>query len=168
MTVEIPLYGRSGVIGQALVDDTDAELVQAYRWNIAGGGYAVSRAPERRSPLYMHRLILGLTDSKDCTDHINGDKLDNRRSNLRVGTQALNNQNRGAQLHGTSRFRGVSWDKTGQKWVAVVKVDGEFHKLGRFRSELDAAYAADELRLQIMPFAERDPALVALEAEEAA
>ena len=170
MSVAIPIHGRSGVVGHALVDDADAALVSRYRWNMRGGGYAVAGAAStgRTSSVYMHRLILGLTDPKDCTDHINGDKLDNRRVNLRVGTQALNNQNRAALPGASSRFRGVCWKQGDQKWIASVTVDGQVHNVGRFRSELDAAYAADELRRQVMPFAERDPALVALEAEEAA
>jgi hypothetical protein len=160
MTVEIPLYGRSGVVAHAIVDDEDAELVAAYRWNLGGGGYAVRRQDQR--PVYMHRQILGLTATKDCTDHINGVKLDNRRVNLRVGTQALNNQNRASQLRASSRFRGVHL--ADGRWVATVTIEGVTHKLGRFWNEIDAARVVDEFRGQVMPFAEPDPELVAYEA----
>jgi hypothetical protein len=168
MSVEIALYAHGGiVVAHARVDDEDAALA-LLRWNISGGGYATRGHKSRSGSIYMHRQILGLTDSRQHVDHINGDKLDNRRSNLRVGTQALNNQNRPGQLNAASRFRGVSLDPKTGKWLASVTVDGVAHNLGRFRQEVDAAQAADEFRLLVMPFAQPDAELGAYLAEEKA
>jgi hypothetical protein len=156
VTVLIPLY-RRGVIGHALVDDADAEIVGARRWNVLPTGYAVSR--DSAGSVYMHRLVIGLGagDSRQV-DHINRDKLDNRRENLRVCTAAQNHQNKPSYRNSTSPFRGVSRDRS--KWRATVVLAGVQHFLGYFTDELDAARAAAQFRAQHMPFSIEDPALL--------
>lgn len=76
-------------------------------------------------------------------DHINGNTLDNRRSNLRVVThkQNLRHRARGANRNNAVGVRGVSWDKERKKFLAGIRVDGKRLNLGRFDS-LDAAVAA--------------------------
>lgn len=76
--VAIPLMSRGDAVrGFAWVDAADAELVIPYRWNLVGG-YAT------RGDMVMHRLILGLNPGCGVVHHVNEDKLDNRRENLRV------------------------------------------------------------------------------------
>lgn len=74
-------------------------------------------------------------------DHINGDKRDNRLSNLRAVTQSQNMQNVGPQSRNKSGFRGVSWDASRNKWAAHICVDRKQRNLGRFAS-VDEAVAA--------------------------
>ncbi|MMZ67947.1 hypothetical protein D1872_305870 [compost metagenome] len=88
---EIPL--TQGKV--AIIDDEDFEKVSAYKWCYSSTiGYAVSRkvVNGKRQPVLMHRLILDAPPGL-VTDHINHDKLDNRKANLRLCTRHENNRN---------------------------------------------------------------------------
>jgi hypothetical protein len=101
----------------------------------------------------MHREVLGLAaDDSRVVDHVNRDRLDNRRSNLRLLSAAENAQNQGPARGSTSRFRGVHWCASRRKWVARVKIDGRHRNLGRFDDELEAARVAAAYRAEHMPF----------------
>lgn len=140
-TVQIPL--TRGYV--ALIDAADMPLVGSVGWAAQPGRstvYAYGRYGGRVAS--MHRVLLGLNvgDGKHV-DHINGDGLDNRRCNLRVCTNRENQHNR--QHHrGTSRYKGVSWHKSGRKWIAAIMPrDGNRKYLGLFQSEESAARAYD-------------------------
>jgi hypothetical protein len=157
--LRIPLHGRSGIRGYALIDEEDRALVESYRWMLGSGGYA--RIVQRELVL-MHRLILGLPPGRALqADHINHDKLDNRRRNLRVVTQQGNMQNRGTDHAARSEFVGVSWETRKQRWRARVVIGGQRPHLGYFATELDAAVAAERYRLAHSPFAQPQPLLAA-------
>jgi hypothetical protein len=107
----------------------------------------------RRTALTIHRLLLGLTyGDKREGDHVNLNRLDNRRINLRVVTRAQNSQNRPV-MHHTSRYRGVSWYKKLQKWVAKGVKDGRQIHLGYFDDEEEAYRTSLAFRKEHMPFA---------------
>jgi hypothetical protein len=77
-------------------------------------------------------------------DHVNGDGLDNRRSNLRVCTHAENARNQSSRTRmSTSRFRGVVWAKDRRKWRAMIGDNGRTVHLGNFTDEIEAAQAYD-------------------------
>lgn len=140
MTKEIPL--TQGKV--ALVDDDDYERLSMYKWNAANDGYA-SRAPAGRPrPVeFMHRVILNAPPDMQA-DHINGNRLDNRKVNLRLCTLTQNNRNRAKWSTATSsRYKGVSWSKQAQKWLAQITVDWRNRYLGIFLVEEDAARAYD-------------------------
>jgi dCTP deaminase len=151
--VKIPLRDRNGaVIAHAIVDAADFPFVNRWRWHLdRQTGYASRNTT--RGTVRLHREILGLVrgDGTVC-DHINRNKLDCRRVNLRVGTQALNRQNTPSR-GGTSSFRGVSWDKKNRKWMAHVQVNGKQTNLGRYADEREAARVASEARARLMPWA---------------
>ena len=148
----IPLRNRAGdVRAWAMVDAEDYGRLSAYRWKLTNHGYAARNA--RRDvgegvvwvTVFMHREVLGLTHGDERrSDHINGDRLDNRRCNLRAVTNAENCQNRGPRANrgSTSRFRGVSWKSDRGKWAAQVQVDGRNRVVGYFDDEIEAAEAA--------------------------
>ena len=93
-----------------------------------------------------HRLIWLLntgTWPKDQLDHINGIRDDNRIENLREVTNQQNSCNRPGWKDASSSYKGVSWHKGKQKWVARCMLNGKMHNLGSFINEEDAAKAYD-------------------------
>jgi hypothetical protein len=88
----------------------------------------------------MHRAILRAGDGHNV-DHIDGDGLNNRRSNLRFATTAQNSANRGKQKNNTSGFKGVRWHKRDKRWRAVIGINGKTKQIGSFKTP-EAAYDA--------------------------
>lgn len=163
MTATIPVYGRTGVVAHALVDESDVDLANSYRWNLSPKGHATTsaRIDGRSRALPLHRLLLGLRPGDGLEgDHINRVKLDNRRENLRVVTSGQNGQNKPSCRNSSSRFRGVTWHKRDRRWLAYAEIDGKYRHLGSFTDELEAARAAARYRAEHMPFAVEDPALL--------
>jgi hypothetical protein len=155
--LEVPLYTYGDrVKGYTLVSEDDYERVMQYRWHFAQKGRYVARTilPTATTPKdsqLLHRFILGLEVGDDLrVDHINGNGIDNRRSNLRVGSQRLNLQN--THGRGTSEYRGVSFREDIGKWKARAMLDGREYFLGYFASEIEAAKTASAWRAVNMPW----------------
>lgn len=128
----------------ALVDDEDFEMLSHWRWCASGNGYASAYTGGGRSCprfAYMHRMIM-LPDPDQQIDHITGDRLDNRRCNLRLATFSEQSCNTGARKGETSRYKGVSLFRNG-KWVAQIQHDHQYFYLGYYDSPVDAAHAYD-------------------------
>ena len=144
----IPLRAKDGRIkAYATVDREDVDLVSVHTWRLHRKGYATADG----ATVLMHRLILGL-DKGDPrrADHINRNKLDNRRSNLRiVDSQAENLQNVPAR----GGFRGVSYFPLTGRWRARCQIAGKTHYLGYFATEDEAAAIARHFRREHMPHA---------------
>jgi hypothetical protein len=153
VSVLIPLYQHRAVAAHAIVDAEDAEWLGEHRWLLSAYGYAVRyTGPAGRTCVRMHREILGLeSDDRRQGDHINRDRLDNRRKNLRIVSAAENRQN--LSNKGRSRFRGVHFDTETGRWRARVKHEGRTYNLGRFDTEDEAGAAASAFRARVMPFA---------------
>lgn len=154
----VPMFARDGSIRAfALVDADDFEWASERRWFVGGGGYAyrnLSHVTEGRGHIAMHRELLGLAhgDPREG-DHINRNKLDNRRSNLRIAAGRVEQlQNQSARKNARSRYRGVSFHRQSQKWRARVQTDKRVHSLGYFKTEQEAASAAAAGRSALMPF----------------
>jgi len=123
----------------ALIDDDDYAEIAQYKWCYSSVGYALRRTRKSElgggKNLYLHRQLMRPEKGKQV-DHINGDTLDNRRSNLRVCTSKENSRNwikKGP--------RGITFSKG--KWVAQITVDYKNHNLGRFKDKEDAMRAYD-------------------------
>lgn len=153
MSVSLIVFGWHGrVRGRALVDEADAGL-SSIRWHFNGGGYAFCHradpAGKRRSVL-LSRMLMGLPNGDPrMVDHINGDRKDNRRCNLRIVTARGNSQNRGAQRGSASGLRGAHWHALAGKWKAEVSDNGVLHYLGLFVTAQDAADAARAKRTEL-------------------
>ncbi|USE78946.1 HNH endonuclease [Cupriavidus gilardii] len=127
------------------VSDEDYDDLSRFRWFIDRDGYALRNArlaPKQWYMERMHRRIVGLQrGDKRQVDHINGNPLDNRRSNLRVCTHAENQLNIGRQRNNTSGFKGVCFDKQAGKFKAAIAYQGRRKNLGLFDTP-EAAYEA--------------------------
>ena len=138
------LYARDGsVAGISLVDKADYLWLSQWTWRRSSDGYAVrseGRGSQKRT-VRLHRQI-NETPPDYVTDHVNGNKLDNRRCNLRTATTRQNNANASDRSR-RSRFRGVYWHMTAGKWYAQISRDGKPKHLGLFASEVQAARAYD-------------------------
>lgn len=139
-----------------MVDAEDYESLARHRWHLTHG-YVARKVPGTTSQRtrQLHREILGL-DFGDARqgDHRNRCKLDNRRENLRIVTNAQNGQNVPGDRTASSRYRGVSWNTREGKWKATVRLNGRLHHLGYFASEQEAADVAAAWREEHMPFSE--------------
>ena len=156
MACEVPL--SQGQV--ALVSRCDLERAISRRWHVAVSGgiaYAYSvllmceRAGGKRGLVSMHRWVLEAPPGV-VVDHINGNGLDNRRSNLRLCRHAENIRNQRPQIGRSSRFKGVR--KRGDKWAAMIQHDGDKIWLGSFDDEERAARQYDRAaRVLFGPFA---------------
>lgn len=138
----------------AKVDDADFEFLNQWKWYFIKDGYAVRSDYSNvyisinghRSPrqVKMHRLIMGEPEGLEV-DHISGDKLDNRRSNIRVASKNQNQQNARVAKNNRSGFKGVSWNNQVKKWRAClqVQIDGRRKTvyLGHYDRPIDGARA---------------------------
>lgn len=140
-TASVPL--SQGLI--ATVDEADVYLVLKQNWyasNQNGKFYARTR-DGGRSPIYLHRLLLGFPNG--VVDHVSGDTMDNRRCNLRVGTQHQNTMNRGPYRR-RDLPKGVYRQKNGRFEVKIA-ANGVSFNLGTFdtvREAVDAYNAKAE------------------------
>ena len=139
---EIPLT-RGRV---AIVDDEHYWWLTKWKWYYGSNGYAVRNAPGKRHK-YMHCVIMDTPPGMD-TDHINGDRLDNRRSNLRVCTRAQNTHNQKVSKANSSGYKGVHWHKHDKRWRTQIKTGGKKIYLGNFHSKEYAALAYNRGALQ--------------------
>lgn len=128
----------------ALVDDGDYDLVQAYKWHPCKRDTVYAHASVSGVTVSMHRLVLGLEfGDKRQGDHIDGNGLNNQRSNLRITTSGQNQMNRKSARESSSQYLGVVWIESRSKWRARIRHDGDAHYLGDFVDEVEAAAAYD-------------------------
>ncbi len=121
-----------------LVDEDVFESLRCRRLWIGTSGYAMMTKPHSRSLQRVHRFIVGLGDDlSTLVDHINGDRLDNRRANLRTASAKQNTRN--SRPQGQRPYKGVTFQKG--KWVAQIGVDGRRVYLGRHTTIIEAARA---------------------------
>ncbi len=130
----------------ALVDDCDFDDLSKHKWFCTRVGYAArnSRLSDdcgRGKLLYMHRILLGAQKGQEV-DHVNFDKLDNRRCNIRLASSRQNKCNRPIRPNNTSGFKGVSWAKRERRWIAFVHDEAGRHKVVGYFLDKDAACAA--------------------------
>lgn len=119
-----------------LIDAIDYEEVSKYLWHIDGNGYVVNI----RIGL-LHRFLMDC--GTNIIDHVNRDRLDNRRSNLRICNQRENTMNCTKRKRNTTGYKGVYFDKRRDKYYARLQSYGRTINLGYFNSPVDAAKAYD-------------------------
>lgn len=137
-----------------IIDADDAPLALLYKWTITKGGSSgsrnhppyvrgVDRTGNKAKYVRLHRLIMNAKPDEHI-DHINGNTLDNRKSNLRVVTPQENQANSRKKSAASSKFKGVAWSKPCNKWRAYININRHQIHLGTFETELEAAMAYDK------------------------
>jgi hypothetical protein len=143
---EIRLANGKGV---ALVDDEDVALLPPSTWYLHNQGYAACAKRFGHQSTLLHRIVMQAKRG-DEVDHINRNKLDCRKSNLRIVTRSQNNQNRsGAMRRNRTGLRGVSFNVNPSgtvSYLARVQIRGTQHYRCGFRTAEEAAMAAVALR----------------------
>lgn len=142
---KVPMHGRGGVFyGWALVDLDDVWKVRDVAWTLDPRGYVAGRPAGFKTSTTLHRwLILDGVPGKEVVDHIDGDKLNNRRSNLRVCSQSENSKNTRLGRNNTSSAKGVSQDANGH-WRARIWKDRKEIRIGTFDTVEEAKAAYDK------------------------
>ena len=125
--------------GFATVSAIDYRRVSQQKWCLCtskGCKYVMSS--HSRGKKSLHRFVMRARKGI-IIDHINRNTLDNRRDNLRACSIAQSNMNRRGNVGGSSRFKGVHWYESRQRWKCSIKVCGKQYYLGEFHNEQDAA-----------------------------
>lgn len=132
----------------SVIDEIDAELAVS-NWCASHSPttyYVLRHVPDGHGVIALHRVILARMLGRELlptefVDHIDGNGLNNRRSNLRLATKSQNMMNQGARKDNTSGYKGVRWDKERKKWLAQIRINGVNKHLGRFSSKEEAYHA---------------------------
>lgn len=127
---------------EVTIDREDFQLVKDYTWGLSKTGYVYTKNP---NSIYIHRIIMKCPKDK-TVDHIDLNKLNNRKENLRICEHMQNTWNRkkysGSRFGGcTSKYKGVRSRNTNEAWEARIKVNKTQLTIGIFSSELAAANA---------------------------
>ena len=132
---QFTIHGRT-----CLLDAEDARGLFGRSISIDGGGYL--RLKKGKQNVLLHRHLMGL-ERGDPTevDHINGNRQDNRRLNLRFATASQNGMNRKLRPNSQSGVTGVYWSSDRERWCAHIAVKGRRMALGRFVRKADAMAA---------------------------
>lgn len=127
---------------EILIDKDDIENVTQYTWYIQKNGYVARKTKKNRmnKTIYLHRSIYGITCSKEV-DHINRNKLDNRKENLRVCNHIDNQHNMKPATGLTSKYKGVCWDKRRKAWRMRLKCNDKEAICEYYKNEISAANA---------------------------
>ncbi len=146
---EIILYeNRLTEIGRVLIDIDDIDKIKRFYWALSAENYAVTRF--HGSTVFMHNLILKIGTENHLTmvpDHINRNRLDNRKINLRIVDRKTNGFNKGTQSNNTSGYPGVSFSKRSRKYRSYIKINNKQIHLGYFHNIEDAINARKEAEI---------------------
>jgi len=128
----------------AIIDASDAEEVGQYNWCF-DGSYASHTGHCHK--VFLHRFIVKPPDDKDV-DHIDNNKLDCRKKNMRICTRSQNIMNTGKRSNNTSGVKGVSWHEFNKKWRVQIKVNYKEIYLGYYDDIKIAAQAYREAAIK--------------------
>ena len=125
----------------------NAKTGRILKGSLSPNGYPAVGLSKNGKPKthYIHQLVAhewaANPEQKRCVDHIDGSRDNNHWNNLRYATHSENLMNKRGYLNTSSKYKGVSWDKTRGKWVVRIKVAGVYKNMGLFEIEEEAAVA---------------------------
>src|SRR6266436_3752554 len=130
---------------KTLIDDEDFEWLNQYKWSVNSSNYPsrYGYINGKRVFITIHRFIMN-PPVRMQVDHINGNRFDNRKENLRICTRSQNCTNRKSWKPNISGYRGVTFHKTTKKWRATIKIKQQKITLGLFFNKEQAALAYNQ------------------------
>lgn len=135
-----------------LIDYEDLHKVENHTWTIVYNSRSKKvtalEATINSKSKKLHRLVLNINNPTIFIDHVNGNPLDNRKSNIRIATGSQNGINRGLPKNNTSGHKGVNWRNMDKKWQARLSVNGKRISLGMFKTKEEAALAYNEAAIK--------------------
>lgn len=139
---------------QIWLDFEDIPKLEAFSWHVSNHGYLMHKS-RRFGTILFHRYVLNYKGELTI-DHINGNRLDNRKCNLRVATQWENNLNQHKlPAHNSSGTIGVCWEKG--KWVAFMSVCNKKQHIGTFPTKEEAIVARERFKQMRLAHPEQKP-----------
>jgi hypothetical protein len=136
-TIKI-IYGTKDE--EILVSNEDYSLLSRHKWNVNAHGYA--RCSIGNVDVFMHKLIQPSKVSY-VIDHINRNKLDNQRENLRAIHRSQNDFNQGKPKNNTSGYLGVMYRKDRDCYYAQISINNEYFHIGSGLEKEEAAKLRD-------------------------
>jgi len=152
--MELQITSRAYGIHTVLFDEQDIELLSSHKWHIVkvrNKFYARTTVYKNgisgpQTALFMHRLIMNATN--EMVDHIDGNRLNNTRKNLRIATVLQNNKNRSIGRNNSSGYKGVSYRKKDNTYEVQLKSNGIYIYGGRYADKISAARKYNKLAIQ--------------------
>ena len=142
LIINSPKYGQFTV----LYDEDDHERISKYKWSVLktkhNQFYTTAYINQKNTK--MHNYVMGVTG----IDHMDGNKLNNQKANLREATSKQNARNRGKMPHNKSGFKCVSWNNSLRLYKVEVSTGGEHYFGGWFRNKYLAAIKANEMLIK--------------------
>lgn len=143
--MELKINSRKYGEKEFIIDNEDYKKVKDYKWHLMkvknfNRFYIVSTGKtEYRRNIYLHRLIMNCPESK-IIDHIDGNTLNNQKSNLRICSQADNVRNNSKKRNSkTSKYKGVYFSKVNKTFYSFIMFNKKHYHLGCFKDEKEAA-----------------------------
>jgi len=142
---------RITTVTETKIDIEDFEKVVEHKWYYSHQhGYICAKEPTptpSRKGIYLHRVIMG--DTNGMVDHVDQDKTNNRKENLRLCTISQNAMNTKLYKSNTSGYKGVYYDKKSDAWRAKIEYKRKVYNLGLFSSAEKAAAARDKKAIEL-------------------
>lgn len=126
----------------ALVDDEDYDRLNQFRWFVNDKGNCLYVRRRAKDKTEMPKFLLDPQEGM-VINHIDGNGLNNQKSNLRICTRAECCRRRSKSANKSSIYKGVSWHKINKRWISQICIDGKYKHLGYFSTQLRAAKAYD-------------------------
>lgn len=125
-----------------LFDKEDFDLIKDYSWKETKQHFV--KAIKNNKDVFLHRLVMNVTDKNIHIDHIQHNRLDNRKVMLRKASCHQNTMNKVLAVNNRSGTTGVCWEKESNKWHSYIWFNGKTIHLGRFENKEDAIQARIE------------------------
>lgn len=133
---------KSEKVAEFIIDKEDLQRIKYLKWRIdSQNRIKTGNHTNTRPTIELARMIMNCRDENLVVDHINGNSLDNRKSNLRICTQSENVKNQRLNKYNTSEFAGVSYDKARLRWTAEIRNNNKRTHLKRWKRKSEAVYA---------------------------